>query len=530
MVFGPAKPSGALYNSRQTRSGKSARSAVLVIHDLHRMNPRGAEVESLVNESQSSPRIAIVGGGITGLAAARRLLELDPALSVTLFEAQGQLGGLLQTSRQDGVLIEHSADNFITSAPWALELCRRMGYEEQLIATNPSHRQAKVVFRGRLEPLPQGFTLMAPSRLAPMLSTPLLSPQGKLRLLVETMIPRAPASEDESLASFARRRFGSEVFERLIQPLIGGIYTADPERLSLAATLPRFLDLERRYRSLLFAAARGAALSEGQGSTHSSGARYGLFLAPREGMSHWIGALAAELPDGCARLNCQAQQIRRLDDDRWRVTSASNGKEPISEIFDALILCTPAEHAASLLRDVDTDLSNDLGKIPYASSAIVSLVYRRDQIAAPLDAFGFVVPAIEKRRILAASFSSVKYPGRAPNDALLARVFVGGALQGELVELDDQTLERLAHDELSALLKISGLPRLCDIRRWKQAMPQYHVGHLGHVARIEAQVAKLPGLALAGAAYRGVGIPHCVRSGEGAADAIKKSLPEPAGR
>jgi oxygen-dependent protoporphyrinogen oxidase len=471
-----------------------------------------------------------VGGGITGLAAARRLLELDPAIQVTLLESQSSLGGLLQTTQRDGFLIERSADNFITTAPWALELCRRMGYEDQLIGANPSHRQAKVVFRGRLEPLPLGFTLMAPTRLTPMIATPLLSTWGKLRLLAETLVPSAKRNEDESLASFARRRFGREVFERLIQPLIGGIYTADPERLSLAATLPRFLDLERRHRSLLIAAARGAALSEGQGSSHSSGARYGLFLAPREGMSHWIAALAAGLPADSVRLNSSVQRVEHIkgNSDRqagWRITSTMSNGEIREEIFNAVIVCVPAEPAARLLANVDPVLSQLLGDIPYASSAIVSLAYRRDQVKSPLDSFGFVVPAIERRRILAASFSSVKYLGRAPDDMLLARVFVGGALQGEFVEFDDDALERLAHEELAALLKISGSPRLCDVRRWKQAMPQYHVGHLDLVARIEAQAAKLPGLALAGAAYRGVGIPHCVRSGESAADAIKKGLP-----
>jgi oxygen-dependent protoporphyrinogen oxidase len=356
--------------------------------------------------------------------------------------------------------------------------------------------------------------LMAPSRLWPMLTTPLLSVRGKARLLAEFLIPPLRKAEDQTLAGFARRRFGREVFERLIQPLIGGIYTADPERLSLAATLPRFLELERHFGSLLAAAREGAMRTSADEDAATSGARYGMFVAPRDGMDQWIARLAARLPAGSVRLNSPVASVGRESDDRWTVALESG--ERIAA--DAVIVAVPARAAARLLAG-ETGLAENLQKIPYASTAIVSLGFRRADVRQPLDAFGFVAPACERRRILAASFSSVKYPGRAPDDALLARVFIGGACQAELLEQDDAGLIRLAIEELSALLEITAPPIMTHLTRWPTTMPQYHLGHLSLVEALEAQVAKLPGLALAGASYRGVGIPHCVRSGETAAAA-----------
>jgi oxygen-dependent protoporphyrinogen oxidase len=469
----------------------------------------------------------VIGGGVTGLAAARRCVELDPEARLTLVEAGARLGGVLRSVRENGFLIEESADNFITNVPWALDLCRRVGFEAELIPTSAAHRQAKVIFRGRLASVPAGFVLMAPGRLWPMLATPVLSLRGKLRMLAEPLVGRRRDSEDESLASFARRRFGVEVFERLIQPLIGGIYTADPERLSLAATLPRFLALEKRYGSLLAAAARGALSSGAADGGPVSGARYGMFVAPREGMDHLVASIAASLPKDSVRLNTPVESVTSEADGQWLVTFA--GDSPGGAIkADGVIVATPAPRAAAILAR-DGELAGSLRQIRYASTAIVSLGYRIADIREPLDAFGFVVPAREKRRILAASFSSVKYPGRAPAGSLLARVFIGGACQGELLDLDDERLIRLAIDELAELLGVAGQPLVAHLTRWPSAMPQYELGHLRLVETIEGHVARRPGLALAGAAYRGVGIPHCVRSGEQAAETLMKTLASIAG-
>jgi protoporphyrinogen/coproporphyrinogen III oxidase len=502
-------------------------------------------------------RIAVIGGGIAGLAAAHRLIELDPTSSVTLFEASGRLGGSLHTMSRDGFLVEQGADSFITNVPWGVYLCRRIGLGDELIGTNPELRRAFVVRRGRLRPVPDGFMLMAPSRIWPVITTPILSPLGKLRLVWEYFIPRRAEGGDESLASFVRRRLGREAFERLVQPLVAGIYTADPEKLSLAATLPRFREMERRHGGLIRAAFRGnSAQSDGPinhavNQEPASGARYALFVTPRGGLSSIVSAIAARLPVGTVRLNTPIERITR-DANLWRLTtnlplplgegrgegkpaSTSNSPHPnplpegegtasslrLAEMeFDGLIVATPAPVAGRLLAGADGELATELSAVEYAGAVVVSMAFDHRQIRHPLNGFGFVVPAIESRRILSASFSSMKFPGRAPADKVLIRAFVGGACQRELVDLSDADLEQLVTEELGDLLGITGPPLWTMIARWSQSMPQYHLGHLDRVARIEARASALPGLALAGNAYRGVGIPQAIHSGEAAAERL----------
>lgn len=459
-------------------------------------------------------KIAVIGGGITGLAAAHRLCELDDSVEVTLLEAGERLGGVLQTTRRDGYLIEHGADNFITNVPWAVDLCRRIGFDKQLVETDDRFRRAYVVHRGRLRPVPDGFALMAPARVWPILSTPILSWRGKLRLAWEYFLPARQEAGDESLESFAVRRLGRETYERIVQPLVGGIYTADPAQLSLAATLPRFLEMEQKHGGLI----RGALAqgrSERGADRQSSGARYSLFVAPREGMQSLVDALAARLPDGSIRLNQAISNIDQDANDRWKV---GVGESSPPKTFDRVLLTVGAPDAAKLLSNVDGELANLLTEIPYAGASVVCLGYRRAAIDHPLDGFGFVVPAVESRKILAGSFSSVKYPGRAPDDRVLIRVFVGGALQPHLAELPDDELVETTHRELADLLGVRGDPELTHVTRWQGAMPQYHLGHLDRIAQIEARVAALPGLELAGNAYHGVGIPQCIHSGQQAAE------------
>jgi oxygen-dependent protoporphyrinogen oxidase len=480
-------------------------------------------------------RIAVVGGGIAGLAAAHRLGEIAPQAEVTLFEASGRLGGVLRTEAVDGYLLEHSADSFITSNPAAVELCRRIGFDE-LIPTNdrlpgesqphPRLRSAFVVRRGRLVRVPEGFMLLQPRRLWPLMTSPLLSPLGKLRLLAECLVPRRRDAGDERLAAFARRRLGRETYERLVQPLVGGIYTADAEKLSLAATLPRFIELERKHGSLV-----RAALRERQSTNGASAARYGLFVAPRQGMGSLVAALAARLPAGCVRLSAGVESLTRSSDGRWQViaSSTSTSAAPANaitpdDVYDAVILALPAQRIAAVLTEVDGSLAAALAEIEYADSALALVGVRRDAVRHPLDGFGFVAPEIENRQILACSFSSVKFPGRAPVGSLLLRVFVGGARRPEQVDLPDDELRRIVLAELGELIGLSGEPELFRVVRWRGAMAQYHLGHLQKVERIEARIAELPGLELAGNALRGVGVPDCVRGGEQAAEKCSSFL------
>lgn len=472
---------------------------------------------------QADPHIVVVGGGIAGLAAAHRLVELrretGRALHITLLEASRRLGGMIETERRDGFLIERGPDSFISEKPWALALCRRLGLESELIGTNPDRRTTFVVHNGRLEPLPAGFMLLAPTRVGPWLRSGLFSRRGKLRAALDFVLPRAAADGDESLGAFVRRRFGHEVLERIAQPLIGGIYTADPDQLSLAATMPRFLDLERKYRSVTYGLWR-AARKNAHAAAGASGARWSLFVTPRAGVERIVSALAGRLADETVRLGVPVTRVgyRPQPDAGPRWTVETRGGESFRAT--GVVLATPAYTAARLVRDIDASLGRHLDAIPYSSSATVNLAYRRDLIPHPLDGFGFVVPRVENRSILAATFSSVKYAGRAPAGHVLLRAFVGGALQPELLQRDDPALLDLVRRELRGLLGVQAAPLFTRIARYPHSMPQYRVGHLRRVAEIEASIARYPGLAMAGNAYRGVGLADGVRSGEAAAQAV----------
>ena len=472
--------------------------------------------------------IAVIGGGISGLAAAHRIRELAPSAELRLFEASDQLGGILQTIRRDGCLVERSADSFTTKLPWAVELCRRLGLADELLPTEETRRRAHVVCRGRLLSVPAGFVLAAPTKWLPILTTRVLSWPGKLRLMAEPFIPPRRSldvasiedrgSADESVASFATRRLGREAFERLVQPLLSGVYTADAERLSMAAALPDLLAYEQRHGSIV----RGfrSELKKQTTAVHDSGARYSLFTTPRHGVSTIIQALANRLPIGCVQTSAPTTNIQRRSGGGWWLTVGNKSPLP----FDAMILAIPSHAAAKIIRGEFPELARELARIEYASCAVASLVYRRDQIGQPLESFGFVVPQIERRPIIAASFASEKFAGRAPADRVVIRVFIGGALRPELAELPHDQLAALAHEQLAELMQIVGQPEWTDVVHWPRSMPQYHVGHLNIVVRIEALTLHLPDFALAGNAYRGVGIPQCIRSGELAAEKIAASL------
>lgn len=464
------------------------------------------------------PRIAVVGGGITGLAAAYRVTELCPQAEVVVFEAGSRLGGVLHTVHQAGFQVEQSADNFITTVPWGLELCKRLGMAGELIQTNPAFRHTFVVRGGKLHKLPDGFLMMAPTRLWPMAITPLLSPWGKLRAAWEYLIPPRREDGDESMAQFVRRRLGREVFERLVEPLVSAVYAADMERLSLEATLSQFREMERQYGSLI-RAMRGRRKVRGRAGASDSGARYSLFVTPRWGLSSLIEALARRLPTGAIRLGVPVRRLARNAQGHWLVW-AEGRTHPAPERFEGVILATPSHVAARLVEHLDPDLSANLASIEHSGTAIVSVGYARQQVAHPLDGMGVVVPAIEKSPILACSFSSQKYAHRAPEGYVLLRVFAGGARRPDLAVMDDEPLCALVLSELRRLLDIRGDPVYTNVAHWPGTMPQYHVGHKALVARIEAAAGRLPRLALAGNAYHGVGIPHCIHSGQQAAERV----------
>ncbi len=464
-------------------------------------------------------RVIVIGGGIAGLAAAHRVIELAKekslAVNVTLLEASNRLGGSIATERVGGFLVEAGPDSFITEKPWALRLCERIGLTSRLVSTQSEYQKIYIVHDGKLVELPEGFFLLAPTRVWPLIQTPLFSWPGKLRMAMELFLPRGDTNDDESLGSFVRRRFGSEALERVAQPLVGGIYAADPDKLSLNATMPRFQEMERDKRSVIWAMWSQQRQRARQRET-GTGARWSLFVTLAGGMQELVDTIAQRLPEGTVRLNSPAADLDRNTDNAWRVTIGDN------EIIDAdaVILAAPAFRSADLLARIASDAVAEMKNISYASTATVSLAYRREDIPCAPDSFGFVVPAIERRKIMACTFSSLKYPGRAPEGHILLRAFVGGSLQPELFNDDDQTMEKNVRGELASLLNVTAQPLFARVSRHPNSMPQYHVGHDGRVQRIETALQQFPTLALAGSAYHGVGISDCVRTGEEAAETV----------
>jgi protoporphyrinogen/coproporphyrinogen III oxidase len=472
------------------------------------------------NERQ---RVVVIGGGVSGLAAAHQLTEMggsNPPFDVLLLEASNRIGGTVRTHHREGFLLEGGPDAFVSEKPEALELAKRIGLGPQLIETNESHRRSFVVRRGRLHPTPEGFQLLAPTRLWPFVISGIFSWAGKARMALDLILPRRAHLDkdtDESLAAFVRRRLGREALERMAQPMVGGIYTADPEKLSLRATMPRFLEMERAHRSLILAMRRSARVQRRNGDDATrgvSGARYSLFLSFKDGMQTLTDALAAHLPEGCVRLNTRVERMR-FDGESRRWILATNTGESISAA--GVVVALPAYAAANLLRETDAVLADELDAISYASTATINLAYRREDIPHPLDGFGFVVPHAERRATLACSFSSVKFAGRAPEGHALLRAFVGGALQPEMFGLNEEQIVEAVRRDLRELLGVERAPLFTHVEKWPHSMAQYHVGHIERVARIRERLRALPTLRLAGNAYEGAGIPDCVRSGEDAA-------------
>ncbi len=485
------------------------------------MNQQGSTADT----PAAAANVAVVGGGITGLAAAHRLLSRCRHTRISLFESSRRVGGIIRTEEADGFLMELGPDSFITNKPGAVQLCEELGFSSQLISTDERFRKSLVLSRGRPRAVPDGFMLMAPENPLAVLTTPILSLKGRLRLLGEYFVSSAGAQEDESLASFVRRRFGPETLDRLVQPLVGGIYTSDPEKLSLRATLPRFLDMEKEHGGIIRAVLAGRA-RKSRKAVAESGARYGLFATPAAGLSSLTGELRKLLEQServRLRLNTPIQSLRR--DDRENSPGWALETHTGLERFDAVILTLSARAVPQILPDDEfSELSTQLRQIEFASSALIVSGHQLSDFHDRMEAFGMVVPAVEQREILAVSYSSRKFPNRAPAGHLLLRTFVGGAMQPQMMQKDDDEILDSVNRELSAIYGMHREPLFSEVIRYHAAMPQYHVGHCERIRRIESCLRQLPGLQLAGSAYHGVGIPDCISSGRTAADSLLAAL------
>ncbi len=461
--------------------------------------------------------IIVIGGGITGLAAAHRLVELKDEnnldIKLQLLENSPWLGGNISTFKKDGLLIEEGPDSFITAKPYALNLCKRLGLQKELISTSENNRRTLIYLNKRLTELPEGFILLSPTRILPFITSPILSLQGKLRALMELVIPKTSGNEDESLESFVTRRFGKEMFENIAQPLIGGIYTSDPYKLSIKSAMPNVHNLEHKYGSII------KGLMKQYGGQQESGARYSQFVSLRSGMRQLVDSIVSKLPKSSIQTGMTVKQIRKPRK-YWKVETQSGDKYSA----DGIILATPSFISASILRSADPALSSELSKIEFASSAIVLLAYKKENMKNNIGGFGFVVPAKENLNIIACSFSSEKFVGRAPEDIVLMRCFVGGALNQGFLENDDWEIINIVKDELKKILYIKNEPEFTHLKRYPNSMPQYNVGHSEILSNIGNFMNKHSGLQLAGNSYEGVGIPDCIRSGETAAENLINKL------
>jgi oxygen-dependent protoporphyrinogen oxidase len=461
-------------------------------------------------------RAAVVGGGIAGLAAAYRLVQLLPpgADEPLLVESEGSVGGKVRTEHVAGFVVEAAPDSFLSRKERGIGLCRELGLEGELVARRPEHARTFVRRDGALHPLPEGLTGMVPTNLEALERGSLLSPDGVVRFREEPAVPVLAGDGDESVASFVSRRFGREAYDDLVEPLMTGIYGGDGERMSLRAVFPQLRELELAHGSVL----RG--LSEAP--TPSPGAPPP-FLSLASGMGRLVRALADRL-EGRVRfaLGRAAVDLRRRGD------GYELGLEDGSRVeLDAVVVAVPAFAAAGLLAGVDAELAELQREIPYASSVVVSLAFAGSDVV-PLDGYGYLVPRTEGSDVLACTWSSQKWEGRAPAGSHLVRVYAGRFGGRDLTLEDDAALVDLAREELRRL-DVLAEPTLARVHRWPLGMPQYVLGHPERLARIEERLAEHPGLALAGAAYRGVGIPDCIRSGEEAAATVARALAPVAG-
>jgi oxygen-dependent protoporphyrinogen oxidase len=453
-------------------------------------------------------RAVIVGGGISGLAAAYELSQAG--IPSTIVERRSRLGGVIQTDKVEGCLLEAGPDSFLAAKPWALELIRELGLAGDVIASNDHLRVTYVVKGGKLAPLPDGLMLMVPTRIWPMVTTPLLGWPTKVRMGLEWLRrpPKTPPP-DRSVAEFIRDHYGQEAVDYLAEPLLAGVYGGDPNRLSVASVLTRFAELEASHGSLT----RGVLAARAKAA--KAAASMPLFQTLKNGLGQLTAALERAAAPHLEVLGGEAEAVARAGP-RWRVRVNSEWIET-----DHLVLACPAHEAAALAAGFAPELERELNGIEYSSSMTVALVYDKRELGHALAGFGFLVPQRERRRLVACTWVATKFSHRVPERMAVLRCFLGGADDSAL-GLDDEAVVATLRDELKDLMGVTATPLFQRISRWPRSMAQYTVGHGRRIARIEELAGGLRGLHLAGNAYHGIGIPDCIRMGREAGRRIQK--------
>lgn len=453
-------------------------------------------------------RAVIVGGGVSGLSAAYELSKAG--IPSTLIERRPRLGGVVQTDRVEGCVLEAGPDSFLAAKPWALELIRELGLGADVISSNDHLRVTYVVKRGRLIPLPDGLMLMVPTRVWPMVASRLLGWPTKIRMGLEWLrrSPKAPLP-DRSVAEFIRDHYGQETVDYLAEPLLSGVYGGDPNRLSVASVLPRFTELEARHGSLT----RGVLAARRQ-AVRQAGATP-LFQTLKGGLGQLTEALERAAAGHLEVIHAEAETLERTPAG-YRLRAAGDWIEAAN-----VVLACQAYEAGPLAAGVVPESAELLDGVEYSSSMTVSLVYPRRELGHPLDGFGFLVPCRERRRLVACTWVGTKFSHRVPDHLAVLRCFLGGTDDSALAVSDEEILRSLAQ-ELRDLMGVTAQPAFHRISRWPRSMAQYTVGHADRVARLEAILQQTPGLYLAGNAYHGIGVPDCIRTGRQAGRLIAK--------
>ena len=464
-------------------------------------------------------KIIIIGGGIAGLAAAFRIqreIKEGANLECILLEGSNHFGGKISTEKLDGFIIERGPDSFISQKPAAIQLCKQLGLEDRLTGTNPGAPSTFVYTGGKLVTMPDGLSLMIPTKFLPFALTPLFSLPGKIRMAFDLLIPKKQDNGDESLASFVRRRMGEEALNKMAEPMLAGIYASDPEKMSITSTFPMFVETEKKYRSLILGMlARKKAMLMNAVKRPSSA--YSLFMTLKDGLGEMVDAVIKKSPDIQFKSGTKVVGIER-NKEKWHLKLDDGSENQV----DAVIVATPGTVTAKLLQNITPDSAELLNSIHYVSTATVTLGYKREGFSHSLDGFGFVVPKAEGCSILACTWTSSKFPHRAPKDYVMLRCYVGGALQEEIAEKDTETLETLVRKDLQQIMGITETPVFCKVFKNNKSNVQYHVNHSQKIDSIMEDLKNYPGLFLAGSAYRGIGIPDCIQNGNLAAESALK--------
>ncbi len=464
---------------------------------------------------QRPRRVVVVGGGITGLAAAHALAQASRPVELMLLERSGRLGGNLRTERVDDFLLDPGPDSWVATRPAGTALVKALSLGGEIVETIPENRRVYIVWNEALHAMPEGVALGVPTQILPMVRTKLFSWPGKLRMGLELFVPRRRfgSDEDESIADFVSRRLGREASDRLAAPLLGGIYAGDAREISVRAAIPQFVEAERAHGSLVLSMRAQRRKQRGHGPAPSA------FLSLRGGMGELAGALEARLPRGAVKRGRAVSRIEPLARDaRGRFVLVIDGGEKL--FADDVLLAVPAFAAAELTRGLDGALAEELGAIPHASTAAVFVAMRRADVEHRLDASGYIVPRVLGLPAVASTWISSKWPGRAPDGSVLLRVFMGGAGREEVLERDDAELVRIAREELASRIGARGEPLFTKVFRFVKASPQPSVGHPARMRRIRERLARWPGLYVAGGGYDGVGIPSCIEQGQAVASSV----------